>query len=477
MPDLGVKVFEQATSVSTPNTASVSVPFVVGAAPVHAAAKPAPVNTPVLCTSWDEAVQKLGYADDWKKYPLCEFMYSHFQLYGCQPVVFCNVLDPAANKESVPDSPAAVTAHQITLPAEVIPASLRVFLPGENDGPATGLTEGSDYAVLFDSGKRVLELLEDGNAYSATALRVAYDLVKPDKIAVSDIAAGIAQADAAMTAVGLVPDLICAPGWSHVPAVAALMAVKAASISGMFRGLALIDCDCSDTGVTEYSQLAAFKDKNSLTDKNMVLCWPMVRLGDHTFHLSTQLAGLMAQTDAANRSVPYESPSNKNLRMDACILADGSEINLTWPQTKLIAGEWGAVTAMNFPGQGWIAKGNYTACFPGNPDVKDHFIPVSRMFGFIGNTLIRTFWPKLDKPMTTALRDSILQTCNGWLSGLCGSGYLYGARCEMLADENPVTNLLAGKITLHVYNAPPVPMQSVDFILEFDVSYMEAALA
>ena len=98
------------------------------------------------------------------------------------------------------------------------------------------------------------------------------------------------------------------------------------------------------------------------------------------------------------------------------------------------------------------------------------------MFDFIGNTLIRTFWPKQDKPLTTPLRDSIIQTCNIWLGGLCGSGYLYGARCELRAEENPLTNLLAGHITLHVYNAPPVPAQRIDFILEYDVSYVETAL-
>ncbi|WP_304965678.1 hypothetical protein [uncultured Oscillibacter sp.] len=176
------------------------------------------------------------------------------------------------------------------------------------------------------------------------------------------------------------------------------------------------------------------------------------------------------------RGVPYESPSNKNLKMDACVLEDGTEVNLTWPQVELIAGDWGVVTAVNFLDSGWVAKGNYTACFPGNTDVKDQFIPVSRMFDYIGNTLIRTFWPKQDKPLTPPLRDSILRTCNIWLSGLCGSGYLYGARCELLAAENPLAELLAGHITLHVYHAPPVPAQRIDFILEYDVSYMETAL-
>ena len=476
MPSLGVKVFEQATSVSTPNVASVGVPFVVGTAPVHAAEQPAPINTPVLCTSWSEAVKQFGYSDDWEKYSLCEFMYSHFKLYGCQPVVFLNVLDPASAKETVSAQTVSVIGHQVTLPSETITASIQVSTTSAEGTGATTLEPDTDYISFYDGLHCVLELQEDGKAYSAASLSIAYDRVKPDAVKESDIADGIAQADAAVTAAGVVPDLLCAPGWSHIPEIAILMAVKAANVSGMFRAKAIVDCDCSSNGVTDYTKLTAYKDKNSLTNENMILCWPMVRLAGHTFHLSTQLAGLMAQVDTGNRGIPFESPSNKALQIDACVLADGSEINLTWPQVESIAGEWGVVTALNFPGRGWTAKGNYTACFPANTDVKDHFIPVSRMFDFIGNTLIRTFWEKLDKPMTDALRDSILQTCNNWLDGLRADGCLYGARCAMLAEENPVTNLLAGHITLHVYNAPPVPAQQIDFLLEYDVDYMTAAL-
>lgn len=477
---LGVRVFEQATSVSTPNVAKVGIPFFVGAAPIHTAAKPAKVNVPVLATSWDEAVEKLGFSYDWKKYTLCEAVYSHFQLYGCQPAIFCNVLNPAsANmKETVDAKDYPVADHQVVLPLEVIASTLKVKESGEG---ASTLKPDEDFSVFYDrdsSGAYVciVELLESGSAYSAGSLNIGYDAVKPDGVSTADKVDGVGQVDAAMTVVGLVPDLICAPGWSHDTVVAAVMATKAAAISGLFKGKAVIDADSSAEGVTEYSQLSDYKNKNNFVDVDQILCWPQVKLGDYQFHLSTQLCGLMASVDAGNRGVPYESPSNKNLKMDACVLEDGTEINLTWPQVEMVAGDWGVVTAVNFMDSGWVAKGNYTACFPGNTDVKDQFIPVSRMFDYIGNTLIRTFWPKQDKPLTTPLRDSIIQTCNLWLGGLCGSGYLYGARCELLASENPLTSLLAGHITLHVYNAPPVPAQLIDFTLEYDVSYMETAL-
>ena len=483
MATLGVRVHEQATSVSTPNVAKVSIPFVVGTAPVHSAAKPAKSNTPVLATSWNEAVEKLGFSYDWKKYTLCEFMYSHFQLYGSQPAIFCNILDPSTMKETVEAKPFAVVSRQAILPVDAIADTLHVSAQVTVDGAEQEklLEQDIDYSVFYDRDDTdtyvcIVELLPDGAAYDAVSLSISYTAVTADTVTVADVVDGVAQVDAAMTVVGTVPDLICVPGWSHNTVVAAVMATKASAISGLFGGKAVIDCDCGENGVREYSELSDYKNKNSFVDVDQILCWPMVKLGDYMFHLSTQLCGLMAKVDTENRGVPYESPSNKNLKMDCCCLEDGTEVNLTWPQVEMVAGDWGVVTAINFMDGGWRAKGNYTACFPGNTDVKDQFIPVSRMFDYIGNTLIRTFWSKQDKPLTRTLRDSIIQTCNLWLGGLCGSGYLYGARCELLAEENPLTSLLAGHITLHVYNAPPVPAQLIEFILEYDVSYMETAL-
>ena len=484
MAKLGVHVFEKATSVQTPKVATVGIPFVVGTAPVQSAAKPAKSNVPVLVTSWDEAVEKLGFSYDWESYTLCEFMYSHLQLFGAQPVIFCNILDPEAMKKAVEAKDYDVTDHKATLPIGAVAGSIKVKATVDVEGTPTEqeLKADEDYSILYDRDDTdtyvcIVELLEDGSAYDAETVNIAYNEANPTTATVADVVDGVAQVDACLTAVGLVPDLIAAPGWSHNTVVAAVMATKAAAINGLFKGKAVIDVDSSEEGVTEYSALSGWKNKNNMVDPDQILCWPMVQLGDYRFHLSTQLCGLMATVDAGNRGIPYESPSNKNLKMDACVLADGTPVNLTWNQVDLIAGSWGVVTAVNFLDSGWVAKGNYTACYPGNTDVKDQFIPVSRMFDFIGNTLIRTFWSKLDKPMTPALRDSILQTCNIWLGGLTGGGYLYGARAEMLAEENPLTSLLDGIITLHIYNAPPVPAQEIDFILEYDVSYMETALA
>lgn len=473
MANLGIHVQEQATAVSIPVVADSGLPYVTGVAPIHTASKPGKVNTPILCTDWDEAVAKLGFSYDWETYPICEFIYSHFQLFGCQPVIFCNVMDPATMREETAAQDYTVDDHMVDLPLAAISSTVAVSSEG------AALTLDEDYSVYYNdkTDSCVVELLETGSAYEAATLSISYTAVKPDEVVLADIAEGVGHVDDCMTAVGKIPDTLCAPGWSHNTVVAAIMATKSAGIMGLFRGKCLIDADSSEGGVTEYSQLAGYKNKNNFVDENQIVCWPMVKLGEYKFHLSTQLAGLMASVDTLNAGCPYESPSNKALKMDACCLADGTEVNLNWPQVNIVAGDYGVVTAVNFLVGGWIAKGNYTACYPGNTDVKDMFIPVSRMFDWVGNTLIRTFWKKLDKPMNRRLIDSILDTCNIWLTGLTGTEKLLGARAEMLERENNLLDLMAGILHIHIYITPPSPMQQCDFILEYDTSYVESALA
>lgn len=303
---------------------------------------------------------------------------------------------------------------------------------------------------------------------------LVYNKVKASTVTASDIASAMENVELCLTLLGIVPDLLCAPGYSQQSTVAAAMTAKAGNINGLFRAKALIDIDCGASGARAYSDVLTKKNAANIADEDEIAFWPMAKLGDYKFHLSTQMAGLMAQIDTGNGGCPYESPSNKGLQCDGLCLEDGTEVNLTLAQANYLNGI-GVDTALNFM-SGWVAWGNYTACYPSNTDVKDYFIPVSRMFGWVGNSLVKTFWSKLDKPMTHRLIDTVLDSANIWLNGLVGMGYLLGARVEMLENENPLTNLMAGIIKLHVYMTPPSPAQEIDFVLEYDASYVTSAL-
>ena len=468
----GIFTSEAPTSVSTPVVAQSAIPFVIGKAPIQSAEAGAPVGAPVLCTSWSEAVKKLGYSEDWRKYGLSEFMFSHFQLYNCQPVIFCNLLDTATMKAAVPAGDMPVTDYKIKLPLEAIDDDTLVIKAA--GGTGTGYEKDTDYAVIYSAESCIIEVLDGGVIYTATSLNIAYSTVDVTAVDGSAVALGMEAIEQCMSQLGIIPDIICAPGFLHDTTVAAVMAAKGAGINGLFTAKPLIDISTDSTdGADEYSKVIALKNSNNFVDLNQILCWPMLALGDRKFHMSTQLAGVMASVDTLNNGVPYESPSNKSFKCDSLILADGTPVRQTKAQADIL-NNGGIVTGLGFNG-GIVAWGNYTACYPVNTDVKDYFISVSRMFDWIAKSETLTYWGRIDKPMNRRLVGSILDSINIWLNGLVGAGYLLGARAELIAEENPLTDLMAGIIRIHNYITPPSPMQECEFILEYSADYVSAA--
>ena len=55
-----------------------------------------------------------------------------------------------------------------------------------------------------------------------------------------------------------------------------------------------------------------------------------------------------------------------------------------------------------------------------------------------------------------------------------GVGFLY--LIEFRDDENPITDLLDGKLTTHTYLAPYIPAEKIVNIREYDTAALEAAL-
>lgn len=475
----GVSTKQIATSVSTPVTAASGVTFVVGTAPVQMLGADENgayrnVNVPVMCNNYNEAVSALGYADDWSKYTLCEVIYALFKLYATAPVFVVNVLDPAKHKISVPAESYKIVDGKISLPFDAIAETVQI---GE-------YKRGEDYELLYDGNSLVVEIL-DGGAISAdtTELSVAFDTVDPSQITKADIiggfdvntkkTSGFELLEAVFPKYGITPDILICPKWSSDSEVAAIMATKAASINGVFEATALIDVDT--TVVKHYADVTAWKKDKNINDKKQVLCFPMCKLGDRAFHLSTQMAGLMATVDADNDGCPAESPSNKTLKIDSAVLADGTEVLLDLTQANYLNSN-GITTALNFIG-GFVLWGNETACYPANTDVKDYFLCVSRMFGWVSNSLVLTYWSKVDNKFNRRFIDNIVDSVNIWLNGLVSEEKLLGGRVEFNASENPDTSLMSGKAIFHIYLTPPSPAKEIEFVLEYDVSYVTAALA
>lgn len=459
----GVYIQELDTKLVPVREVSSSIPVVIGAAPGPADGTAPPLNDPDVCYSYGEFVAAFGESTDYDNYGLCEFADVYFNKYAAAPAIFINVLDAT----DVTDESKTFASDALTLAHKPVNGTVVV-----TDSPATSTyVEDTDYSVDYSTG--VVTRLTGGAIAAEATVLVDYGWLDPSSVdasaivgtEVGNVRSGLKMVEDIFPMFGLMPGLVAAPGWSHDSTVGAEMIAQAKNINGVFKCLALLDLPDS---VTDPDGVAAQKSSVSFTDPHCVVCWPKVTLGSAEHWLSSHLAGRIAQTDANNDSVPYASPSNKALAIDG--LANG--IVYSRAQANDLNGA-GVVTALNWGGSGWILWGNRTGAYPAETDVKDTFIPIRRMFDWIGNTLVLTFQQKVDFPITRRLINTIVDSANIWLNGLAGREYILGGKVVFVEEENPTTDVMDGIIKFHVYITPPSPAREIDFLLEYDIENLQ----
>lgn len=482
----GARASKRGTSISTPVTADSCIHLIVGTAPAHMV--DGKVNEPVYVSSYTEAVEAMGYSDDWKKYDICEEIYTSFKLYQNGPIVIVNVLDPKKHLTGETDATdMRLSGGVLDLPLEALADKVVVKGYSTEDTLTDEYKRGVDYELLYTDEVLRLERIEGGAIASDNAtLNIKYNAVDPSKVTKKDIiggydintkkSSGFELVDFIFPKFRVIPTVFLAPNFSHDSEVAAIMAAKAESINGLFKGVAIIDVDTTEA--TTYTEAVEWKTKKNIVQPSELLVWPMLTLGGRVFHYSTQLAGLMAKTDAdedLGKETPCESASNKTLQIDGMALADGTEVLLDLTKANYLNSQ-GIITGLNFIG-GFVSWGNETACYPSNTDVTDYFYCVSRMFQWVGNSVILSMWSKVDRGLKPRLVESVVQSLNIWLNGLTADEVILGGRIEFLEEENPVTDLMAGIAHFHIYLTPPSPAKELDFVLEYDVSYLETLFA
>lgn len=470
----GIYGIEIPTKVVPPIVSDAGLPVVVGTAPIHLAQEPAEVNKPILIYNFEEAVRKFGYSEDWEKYTLCEFMYSQFVLYGRAPVVLINVLDVTKNKKEQTETLKLINGKGTLEAKDVIASTLDV----KDSSAQTQYSIETDYLLTYDNdGKLTISAVSD--KIKNSTLKLTFSVVDTAKITKKEIIGGVDITTGKKSGLELinevyprymkVPGTILAPGWSSDPEVATIMNSKAARINGIFQADALIDAPSH----LLYSEVPEWKKKNNIVEKYQLVIYPKLSLGGKTYHFSTQLAGSISATDAKYEGIPYKSPSNENLRIDSTV-NDNGEVFLSVDEANYL-NENGIMTAINFAG--WKTWGNRTAAYPTTSDVKDSFIPIRRMFNWAMNTMVLTFWSKIDDPINKRLIETVVDTANLWLNGLASQGAILGGRVAFEEADNPVTSLMDGKIKFHFYLTPPSPAEEISFVQEYDVNIVQAFIA
>jgi phage tail sheath protein FI len=471
----GIYVSEQATTLTPPVVGDSALPVFVGTAPIHRLSGDVTnlINRPILCNSYEDAVKTLGYSDDWTNFTLCEAIYTQFRIYGVAPAIFINIFDPTTNKTDVAATAFSAVNNKLEIDNDLLIPSTLVLTEA---GGTTVYTLNTDYTVAVNGSVTQIEFVTGGELDGQTSVDIAYSKADMTNVNIvggvdpSGKKSGLEVLDDVFPLLRRIPAFIAMPGFDSNADARTILITKAEKLNNNFPCQAVINLPAA-AGVTPQAAIT-YKQDNNMTSPHAIITWACVKLGTKIYNLSTHLIGLMGRIDYDNGDVPFMSPSNQLLNMDGACLADGTE--LIFDQT--VANELeaaGIVTYLNWS-TGWRAWGNYNAAYPSDPDPKDIYIPVRRMFNYITNTIIITCQSRIDMPIRKILVDDIVTSLNSRLNGLQSAGQIAGGRVEFLAGDNPNSSLLAGIIKFRVYFCPFPPAKDIEFTIEYDPSYLDS---
>lgn len=481
----GIEV--QETTAQEPVIQSQAGQFAVGTAPIHLLKDPSSVvNKLVVAYSLDEVKVKLGYVDTTSEqfniFSLNEVTFSSFELCKVAPVVFVNVLDPSKHKKSVAAKSYTLTKSGVDLPDEpILLDSVVVKSPDD----ATTYVRNEDYTVAFNGlNIAVINAVSTSTKLTNTSeIKVSYDILDPTLVTEADIAGGYDVETGISTGIDLIrkvyptfairPDSIIAPGYSHKPVIGALLQSKTEKINDSFNSKTYLDIDTSQ--VKKYEDAITWKQDNYYKDKRAIVLWPKVKRNGKVLHYSAVLSAYAARMVADDADgIPYESPSNKVLPIDAFVLDDGTEVNLELPQANALNGA-GIVTGLLWAGtlRSW---GSNTAIYPESKAPQNRYINVRSSMDWWGNTFINHFWDKVDDVTNLRLIESIVDGENARVASLQARGKIAGGKMIFSRTDNPVSDILNGKIVFKQELGLFGPAEHIVDVLEFNPSFLETAL-
>lgn len=480
----GVYTREQATSMSAATNSTAGLQVVFGTAPIYQLADLTGVTAPRLCSSYAEAAAALGYDTNFEAFTLNQSIKASFELFGVAPIVLVNVLDPnkaqhVTNVSKPTEQTVTGGSFVISAEQEPVPYVLRATLTVSAQTSGDPLVAGTDYTVEYDEDGLATVTLTSATAKALAKVYVTYKAIKltAGKTAVTAAEITTAISDKLREVYprfGMTPGLLLAPGYSKDPNVAAVMQGACENINGVYSCECILDVDCGASGARTYDAVKQVKENKGLTSPHAYAYWPMAQVGDYRLSLSAVMGALTAATDAANGDVPSLSPSNKSLPgVTGLCLEDGTEVILDQAQANVVNSA-GIGTVLNL--NGFKAWGNNTCAYPSTTDPKDRWIAVRRFFTWRSNSLIQTYFERVDSPANYRMIEAIVDAENVNGNAYVAAGACAAYQCEFRSDENPTTQILDGTIKFHLTLAPYNPAECIEFTLEFDPTAIASAL-
>ena len=425
------------------------------------------VNVPVKISNLSDAQKKLGHFSDssmWSKYTLCEAVAAHFanKNGNVGPIYVINVLDPDTHTKTASTTKSLTFANKkATIETkDIIISSFAI----------AGKVRGTDYDLDYDFGTGVLTITDKG-ATAMTTISATYYEIDFSKVTATTVigetktdgsVSGIAALKLVYHNCNVIPTYLAAPGWSDKKAVYDALVSASQNINGHWCAFVYADIP-TDSTTKDIATAKAWKNTNGYNSGFSKVYWPMVKDGDDTvYHLSTIALVEKLRCDLANDDVPFETEGNKTIPVTGLYFGAGVKTpGFDKSDAKDLTSN-GISTVIYWEGN-WRLWGDHTAAYKygGSHKAREIFDVNMLMLLYIANSFQKEWGTTIDKPMTLALRDTILIREQEKLDVLVAKGALIGApSVEFVETNNATEDMMNGDFRWDISATITPPLKS-----------------
>lgn len=320
------------------------------------------------------------------------------------------------------------------------------------------------------SGEKAQALLEANGTMtrdeSGELKTQVYKAVLPEAVDyTADIVRGVGLLENCGDTLGMKPNVILAPGYSQLAAVAQ----KMVAVAEKLNGFAVIDIVA---GNVQEALTARTGGAYNISSQAAILCFPTVlRYNAHEGRneecgLSVFWAAAKALRDAEKGY--WISPSNTELSGLMGLTTEVSS-SLTDPaaDTNLLNGA-GIVTVFRKPGAGTRLWGNWTAAYP-TEKTPDCMIAPRAVRMAIREALVDATLSYIDKTPTLIAVDMVTEDVNEFLRGLAGQDAIAEGECSFDKAKNTANEIAQGHLIfkLAVKYQPSLERMTFEEVVEY----------
>lgn len=440
-----------------------TVPIYFGTSPVGFVQESI-TNKPLLIESFEDAVRLIGYSENWNKYTLCEAVFAHFRnsIMPIGPIVVVNSVDLIKHK-----SPEKKTK-------DIFFVNKRASFDGEDIILSTieiaDKIVGVDYSVTLENDFRTITLTDLKGGLSDKV--VSFETLDTSLVTTNDIVFGIRAAlPLVYQKYNIIASILVAPGFSHEIEVNDELLASADKINGHWYAFVNCDIEADETADT-VDKAITIKALKAITSPKQTITWPLFKKGDRIFHGSTMVTVGMQQIDYTHDGIPFETPSNKKGDYTSLCLRNGKMIEFDNLKANKL-NQNGIMTGTFWRGE-WLVWGGFTAAYvDGVPlDPKDVFHTSVRTLFYLANTFQLRYALFVDKPMTRALVDTILNDFNAYLDRLVAAGAILMGKITFNETSNYKSDMILGDFVFDLKTTTTPPAKS----LTVKISYTSSGL-